>query len=151
MICNSRIGATLVLALALGTGYAATKAVPPVRALTAPVTRAKPAAAATQATMPDAQLEKAIRARFAASKISTHHFEVHVQGGVATIEGKTDVLQHKGTATRLAKSCGAVKVVNKVAVSQAAKDKAAKNLASGRRRAQVKRSETTARTAKRSS
>jgi hypothetical protein len=101
--------------------------------------------------MPDAQLEKAIRARFAASKISTHHFEVHVQGGVATIEGKTDVLQHKGTATRLAKSCGAVKVVNKVAVSQAAKDKAAKNLASGRRRAQVKRSETTARTLKRSS
>ena len=151
MICNSRVAATLVLTLALGTGYAATKAVPPVRALTAPVTRPKVAAVAPQATMPDAQLEKAIRARFAASKISTHHFQVHVQGGVATIEGQTDVLQHKGTATRLAKSCGAIKVVNKVAVSQTAKDKAAKNLASGRRRAQVKRSETTARTAKRSS
>ena len=101
--------------------------------------------------MPDAQIEKAIRARFSASKISTHHFQVHVQGGVATIEGQTDVLQHKGTATRLAKSAGAIKVVNKVAVSQAARDKAAKNLALGRRRAQVKRSQTAPRSAKRSS
>jgi hypothetical protein len=101
--------------------------------------------------VPDAQLEKDIRARFAKSKISSHHFQVHVQGGVATIEGETDVLQHKGTATRLAKSAGAIKVANHVAVSQAAKDKAAKNLATGRRRAQVKRSEVTARTVKRSS
>src|ERR1022692_495189 len=143
-MCKSR-GAAVLLCLALGVGYAATKAVPPARALTAPVTRPK------QATIPDAQLEKGIRARFAASKISTHHFQVHVQGGVATIEGQTDVLQHKGTATRLAKSSGAIKVVNHIAVSQAAKDKAAKNLASGRRRAQVKRSETASRSAKRSS
>jgi hypothetical protein len=132
-------------------GYAATKTAAPVRALTAPVTRPKQTAAAPQATIPDARLETDIRARFAASKISTHHFQVHVQGGVATIEGQTDVLQHKGTATRLAKNAGAIKVVNHVAVSQAVKDKAAKNLASGRRRAQVKRSETAARTAKRSS
>lgn len=151
MMCKSRIGATFLLSLALGIGHAATNVVRPARALTAPVTRPRQAAIATQATMPDAQLEKTIRARFAASKISAHHFQVHVQGGVATIEGQTDVLQHKGTATRLAKNCGAIKVVNKVAVSQAAKDKAAKNLASGRRRAQVKRSDTTARSAKRSS
>jgi len=146
-MCNLR-GAAVLLSLALGMGYAATKVVPPAKA-SAP--RPKPATAPKPATIPDAEIEKAIRARFAASKISTHHFQVHVQGGVATIEGQTDVLQHKGTATRLAKSCGATKVVNKVAVSQAAKDKAAKNLASGRRRAQVKRSEVTARTAKRSS
>jgi len=149
-MCIRRAGAALMCSLTLAMLQAATKAVPPIRALTAPVTRAKPAATATQAAVPDAQLEKTIRARFAASKIATHHFQVHVQGGVATIDGQTDVLQHKGTATRLAKSCGAIKVVNKVAVSQAAKDKAAKNLASGRRRAQVKRSETTARTLKRS-
>ena len=144
-------GATVLLCLALGMGYAATKAVPPSRALTAPATGAKPATAPKQAAVPDAQLEKDIRARFAKSKISTHKFQVHVQGGVATIEGQTDVLQHKGTATRLAKSAGAIKVVNRIGVSQAAKDQAAKNLASGRRRAQVKRSQTTARTAKRSS
>jgi hypothetical protein len=143
--------AMVVFCLALGTGYAATKAVPPVKAATAPANGAKPAIVPKQAAVPDAQLEKEIRARFAKSKISTHKFQVHVQGGVATLEGQTDVLQHKGTATRLAKSAGAIKVVNHIAVSQAAKDQAAKNLASGRRRAQVKRSETTARTAKRSS
>src|SRR6266446_623445 len=89
----------------------------------------------------DAEIEKAIRAKLAASKISKDKFEVHVQGGVATFTGKTDVLQHKGTATRLAKNAGAVKVVNHIEVSEAAKEKAASNLDSGRRRAQVKRSE----------
>jgi BON domain len=140
-----------VLCLALGVGYGATKTVPPPRRVTAPVTRARPAGTVKQAPLKDVDVEKDIRARFAKSKISAHHFQVHVQGGVATIEGETDVLQHKGTATRLAKNAGATKVVNHIAVSQAAKDKAAKNLASGRRRAQVKRSDTTARTAKRSS
>jgi hypothetical protein len=147
---KSRAAAAL-LCLALGMGYAATKTVPPARMLTAPVAHPRQAAIPKQAPMKDADVEKDIRARFAKSKISTHHFQVHVQGGVATIEGQTDVLQHKGTATRLAKNAGAIKVVNHIAVSQAAKDKAAKNLASGRRRAQVKRSDTTARTVKRSS
>ena len=145
-----RRAAAALCCLAMGTAYAATNAAPPARMLTAPATRPRPAAIPRQAAMPDAQLEKAIRARFAASKISAHHFQVHVQGGVATLEGQTDVLQHKGTATRLAKSSGAIKVVNKIAVSQAARDKAAKNLASGRRRAQIKRSDTTARAVKRS-
>lgn len=89
----------------------------------------------------DAQIEKNIRARFAKSKISRNNFQVRVQGGVATLEGQTDVIQHKGTATRLAKSGGAKKVVNRIKVSQAARDKASRNLAEGRRRAQVKRSE----------
>ena len=81
----------------------------------------------------------------AASKISTDKFEVHVQGGVATITGKTDVLQHKGTATRMAKSGGATQVVNLVEVSDSAKEKAVSNLASGRSRAQVKRSDVASR------
>lgn len=115
-----------------------------------PPARPQPAARGKQASMSDADIEKAIRARFAASKISSHHFQVHVQGGVATLEGQTDVLQHKGTATRLAKSAGAGRVVNRIAVSQAAREKAAGNLAKGRRRVQIKRSETTARGDKRS-
>ena len=93
----------------------------------------------------DAEIEKAIRAKLAASKISKDKFEVHVQGGVATITGKTDVLQHKGTATRLAKNAGASKVLNRVEISDAAKEKAASNLDSGRRRAQVKRSDAASR------
>jgi hypothetical protein len=90
---------------------------------------------------PDAEMEKAIRTRFAKSKIAVNQFQVRVQGGTATIEGRTDVVQHKGTATRLARSAGAVNVVNKVQVSEAARQKAAGQLTTGRRRAQVKRSE----------
>jgi len=93
----------------------------------------------------DAAIEKTIRAKLAASKISTNKFEVHVQGGVATLTGRTDVLQHKGTATRLARTGGASQVVNRIEVSDAAKEKAASNLESGRRRAQVKRSEISSR------
>ncbi len=89
----------------------------------------------------DRELEAAIRARFARSKIAVNHFEVSVQGGVATLTGKTDVIQHKGTATRLARAAGAVQVVNKIEPSQAARERASANLAKGRRRAQVKRSE----------
>jgi hypothetical protein len=102
-------------------------------------------AAATNSAAPrpsDADLEKAIRARFAASKISTDKFTAKVQGGIATLEGHTDVVQHKGTATRLAKSAGALAVINNIEIGQEAKDKAQANLESGRRRAQVKRSET---------
>ena len=94
-----------------------------------------------QSASSDVELEKKIRARFARSKISTDNFQVRVQGGAATITGKTGVLQHKGTATRLAKNSGALKVINQVEVSDAAKQQASANLASGGRRAQVKRSD----------
>ncbi|MBM3746789.1 MAG: BON domain-containing protein [Acidobacteria bacterium] len=96
----------------------------------------QPAAAPT-----DAQLEQAIQERFARSKISRNNFQVRVQGGVATLTGKTDVLQHKGVATRLARTAGARQVVNRIEVSEAARKKASDNLAQGRRRAQVKRGE----------
>jgi osmotically-inducible protein OsmY len=89
--------------------------------------------------MSDAQMEAAIRAKFAKSKVNAEKFQVHVQGGVATIEGRTDVVQHKGTATRMARTAGAVAVSNHIQVSDAAKRKSAANLEEGRRRAQVKR------------
>jgi hypothetical protein len=86
-------------------------------------------------------VEAAIRARFAGSKINSNHFTVHVLGGVATIEGHADIIQHKGTATRLARAAGAREVVNRIEISEAARERAAANLAQGRRRVQVKRSE----------
>jgi len=89
----------------------------------------------------DPQLEAKIRGKFANSK-SASTFRVRVQGGVATIEGKTDVIQHKAAATRMARTAGAVAVNNKVEVSDAAKKKAAGNLEEGRRRVQVKRGDT---------
>lgn len=102
---------------------------------------APPKAAPRKSAPPrsDADIEKDIRSRFARSKIGAEKYQVHVQGGVATIEGKTDVIQHKGVATRLAKLGGAVAVKNHIAISEVAKEKAAKNLAAGRRRAQIKR------------
>jgi hypothetical protein len=102
-------------------------------------TRPVPKPGAPSQAQSDAQIEAAIRAKLAKSKISVDKFQVHVQGGVATIEGRTDVIQHKGVATRLAKSGGAVSVNNRVQISDAARDKAAANLENGRRRAQIKR------------
>jgi hypothetical protein len=96
-------------------------------------------AAPKRAALTDQQLEAAIRARFSRSKIDADHFKVHVQGGVATIEGRTDVIQHKGVATRMAKTAGAVAVTNKVEIGEAARAKAAGNLDQGRRRVQVTR------------
>jgi hypothetical protein len=115
-----------------------TRAAPPHQreAAPKPVTQ-QPARPATS----DARLEAAIRAKFAKSKIDADKFQVHVQGGVATIEGRTDVAQHKGVATRLAKTGGALGVNNHIQISDAAKEKAAANLEKGRRRAQIKRGE----------
>jgi BON domain len=87
----------------------------------------------------DTEIEKDIRNRFAQSKIGVEKFQVRVQGGVASIEGKTNTIQHKGVATRLARLGGAVAVSNHIEISEAAKQKAAQNLETGRRRAQIKR------------
>src|ERR1700693_1792844 len=89
----------------------------------------------------DKAIEATIRAKLDKSKIGKDGFKVHVQGGVATWEGTTDVLQHKGAATRMAKTAGAKKVVNNIKIDDGAKRKAADNLDQGRRRVQVKRSD----------
>lgn len=86
----------------------------------------------------DADLEKAIRARFAKSKIAANNFQVKVKNGIATIEGNAAVIQHKGSATRMARTAGASAVVNNIKVSDAAREKAGKQL-SRTRRATVKR------------
>ena len=105
----------------------------------APKPPARPAAKAVPA-LSDAQIEAAIRAKFANSKIHEDKFRVNVQGGVATLEGETNVIQHKGVATRLAKSGGAVSVNNRIQISDAARKKAAERMDLARRRAEVTRS-----------
>ena len=90
-------------------------------------TVAKPVPVASR--LPDGQVERTIRAKFAKSKINAEHFTVSVQNGVATIEGKTNVIQHKGVATRMAKTGGAVAVRNQIQISEEAKAKAAAKLA----------------------
>jgi hypothetical protein len=135
---RSRFG-TVALLLVLG-GLAFAQPVKVAQAAKAPQS-VQAAQTASKPAASDAEIEAAIRARFAKSKSGIDKFTVRVQGGVATIEGKTDVVQRKSAATRMAKAAGAKQVINKVEVSAAAKEKASKNLAEGRRRAQVKRSE----------
>ena len=112
----------LVLAVACaGPGQAAPAA-------SAGATSSKPAT--PQHSLPDAVIERNIRAKLAKSKMNaTEHFTVSVHNGVAVLEGKTNVIQHKGVATRLAKSGGAIAVQNQIQVSDAAKAKAAARLA----------------------
>jgi len=84
----------------------------------------------------DAQIERNIRERFARSKmtlVSKERFTVSVKDGVATLDGKTNVIQHKGVATRIAKLGGAIAVQNHIEVSEEARARAAAKL--GRYRA----------------
>jgi hypothetical protein len=95
--------------------------------------------AAAKPQLSDSAIEQEIRARFARSKIAADKFQVKVQGGVATIEGKTDIIQHKGSATRMARTGGAIQVVNKIQISENARQRATANLEKGRKKAEVKR------------
>lgn len=85
----------------------------------------------------DAEIEAAIRAKLAKSKIGKDGFQVRVRNGVATWTGTTSVVQHKGAATRMARTAGAIQVVNNIKISDAAKEKAAGNFA-GPRKVEVK-------------
>jgi osmotically-inducible protein OsmY len=99
-------------------------------AATAGATVSKSAAPQQARALPDAQIERNIKAKLAKSKMAaTEHFTVSVHNGVAVFEGKTNVIQHKGVATRMAKTSGAVAVQNNIQVSDAAKAKAAAKLA----------------------
>jgi hypothetical protein len=123
----------LAMIFAAGLAFTQTKSTP----------KAPPKVPAAQGTssQEDKLMEAAIRAKLAKSKIGKDGFAVRVQGGVAFWEGTTGVVQHKGAATRMAKTAGAKVVVNNIKVTDAAKEKAADNLEQGRRRAQVKRSD----------
>jgi hypothetical protein len=102
--------------------------------------RRQKSVAGQSATAPDdAALEARIRQKLSKSKLGADPIRVSVRGGVAAFEGETAVIQRKGSATRMAKSAGAVRVENHIRLSAEAKIKAAANLAKGRRRAQVVR------------
>jgi uncharacterized protein YqgV (UPF0045/DUF77 family) len=89
----------------------------------------------------DAEIQSRIQAKLAKSKIHQDGFKFATNSGITTIEGKTNVIQHKGAATRMAKTAGARAVVNKIQISEEAKNAARAKLDSGRRRAQVTRGE----------
>jgi len=112
---------------------------PPTQATDGKAPPLKPAPSQGISAQQDKAIEAAIRAKLAKSKIGKDGIMVRVQGGVAYWEGSTSVVQHKGSATRMAKTAGALRVVNNIKISDDAKAQAAGNLDQGRRRAQVKR------------
>jgi hypothetical protein len=86
----------------------------------------------------DAEIEATIKAKLAKSKIGQEGFQVHVKDRVATWTGTTSVMQHKGAATRMAKTAGALQVTNNIKVSGDAAAKAKGNLSGQPRHVQVK-------------
>src|SRR5580658_713496 len=86
----------------------------------------------------DAEIEATIKAKLAKSKIGQEGFQVHVKDRVATWTGTTSVMQHKGAATRMAKTAGAIQVTNNIKVSGDAAAKAKGNLSGQPRHVQVK-------------
>ena len=80
----------------------------------------------------DSQIEAVLHTKLAKSKMAHEGWTVHVHNHVATWEGKTNVIQHKGAATRMAHTAGATQVVNNIKVSEEARLKAAEHLAQAR-------------------
>jgi hypothetical protein len=93
---------------------------------------ARAAGKSTQKPVSDREIEQLIQVKLAKSKLAADHFSVSVSRGVATLEGATDVPQHKGVMTRMAKASGAVAVRNNIRVSPAGKAKTTAALAKAR-------------------
>ncbi len=73
----------------------------------------------SQGSFSDAEIEATIKAKLAKSKIGKDGFQVHVKDRVAIWSGTTTVMQHKGAATRMAKTAGAIHVLNNIKISEA--------------------------------
>jgi hypothetical protein len=80
----------------------------------------------------DAQMEGLIKTKLAKSKMASEGFSIHVHNGIATWEGKTNVIQRKGAATRMARTAGAVQVVNNIKIGEEARRKAIERLSRNR-------------------
>ena len=100
-----------------------------------------PAKKAAPVAKSDAAIEQDLKTRLAKSKLAANRFTFRVQGGIVTWAGKADVIQHKGAATRMAKSAGARGVVNQIEISEAARRKAAERLERSRKSAEPKRAQ----------
>ncbi|MBL8233152.1 MAG: BON domain-containing protein [Bryobacterales bacterium] len=124
----------LVLAVPLVAGEATAK---PQAKPASPAAKTTVKPAATKPAVADAEIERTFKAKVAKSKVGVNDIQIRVANGVATLEGRVNVVQHKGTATRMAKSAGARQVFNNIKVSDAARQKAGQQLARARK-AQVK-------------
>lgn len=67
----------------------------------------------------DAQIESQLKTKLAKSVIGKDGFTFRVKESVVYWDGATSIPQHKGSATRMAKSAGAKRVVNQIKVAGA--------------------------------
>jgi hypothetical protein len=86
----------------------------------------------------DAEIEATIKGKLAKSKIGKDGLQVHVKDRVATWTGTTTVMQHKGAATRMAKTAGATRVQNNIKISEQTASQTNGSVIGQPRRAQVK-------------
>jgi osmotically-inducible protein OsmY len=84
----------------------------------------EPAPAKAVANASDATLQQKIQDKLSKAKAGGGKFQVKVSQGTAYLSGRAEVAQHKGAATRMAKTAGAKRVVNNIVVSDAARQKA---------------------------
>ncbi len=84
--------------------------------------------AGAQVAVSDAQIDATLRTKLSKSKVGGDGFKFRVQKGVVYWEGHTNVAQHKGAATRMARTAGALQVVNNIQVSAEGKAKASAGL-----------------------
>jgi osmotically-inducible protein OsmY len=108
-----------ILAVLLFPLMALTAALTPMAAATSPT---KAPAAQSRAAVSDEQLEATIKTKLTKSKIGKDGFHFKVQRGIVTWEGNTSIGQHKGAATRMARSSGAAQVINNIKVLNTGKD-----------------------------
>jgi hypothetical protein len=102
--------------------------------LIVPAERARAASTSHRAAQPqpgtasDNEIQQTLEKKLAKSKVGKDGFRFHVSHEVVTWEGSTNVMQHKGAATRMARSAGAVQVVNNIQVSATGKTNGTKGL-----------------------
>lgn len=89
------------------------------------------------ARLSDAALEAEIAARLARAVIGQDGFTFSVQTGTVYWQGSTTVAQHKGAATRMARSAGAREVINRIEVVSASPAPSSDDSPQALRRAQV--------------
>jgi hypothetical protein len=134
--------AVLLSILARPASVDASRKTSPPKPATASTPKAAPAKAApAKSAKSDTAIDQKLRERLSRSKINANHFTFKVQNGTVIWEGKTDVIQHKGAATRMAKSVGARNVVNNIQISEAARQKAAARLEKGRKKGAIKKAQ----------
>jgi len=83
----------------------------------------------------DAEIEAKIKVKLAKSKIGKDGITCHVKNGIAYWQGSTNVMQHKGAATRMARTAGAIQVVNNIKLT----DEARGNFGGGVKKVEVKK------------